>query len=206
VRDRAGLAPHNLPYAHAVPGASFIEAIRRFRPQVLIGATGAPGTFDEEVVRLMAELNPRPVIFALSNPTSRAECSAEQAIGWSEGRAVFASGSPFAPVAYQGREYRPGQGNNAYVFPGIGLGAIACGMRTISDEVFLTAAQTLAGMVKEEDLAAGSVYPPLTDIRKVSLAIAVAVAEQAWAQGLARAERPDDPEDMIAGMMYDPVY
>ncbi len=206
VRGRAGLAAHNLPYAHDVPGASFTDAIRRFRPQVLIGATGAPGTFSEEVVRLMAEINPRPVIFALSNPTSRAECSAEQAIGWSAGRAVFASGSPFAPLVFQGREYRPGQGNNAYVFPGIGLGAIACGMRTISDEVFLTAARTLAEMVSQEDLAAGSVYPPLTDIRKVSQAIAVAIAKQAWVQGLARAERPDDIEDMIAGMMYDPVY
>jgi malate dehydrogenase (oxaloacetate-decarboxylating)(NADP+) len=154
----------------------------------------------------MAEINPRPVIFALSNPTSRAECTAEQAIQWSDGRAVFASGSPFATVVFQGREYRPGQGNNAYVFPGIGLGAIACGMRTISDEVFLTAAHTLAGMVSAKDLAAGAVYPPLTDIRKVSLAIAVAVAEQAWAQGLARDERPDDLESLLAGMMYDPVY
>ncbi len=206
VHERAGLAPHNLPYAHAVPGATFTEAILRFRPQVLIGATGAPGTFTEETVRLMAEINPRPVIFALSNPTSRAECTAEQAIFWSEGRAVFASGSPFAAFSIQGREHRPGQGNNAYVFPGIGLGAIACGMRTISDGIFLTAAHTLAGMVGPEDLAAGSVYPPLTDIRKVSLAIAVAVAEQAWAQGLAREARPDDLEAMIAGMMYDPVY
>jgi malate dehydrogenase (oxaloacetate-decarboxylating)(NADP+) len=206
VQGRDGLAAHNRPYAHAMSGATFTEAIRRFRPQVLIGATGAPGTFSEEVVRLMAEINPRPVIFALSNPTSRAECNAEQAIQWSEGRAVFASGSPFAAFAYQGREYRPGQGNNAYVFPGIGLGAIACGMRTISDETFLTAAHILAGMVSREDLAVGSVYPPLTDIRKVSLAIAVAVAEQAWAQGLARDTRPDDPESLIAGMMYDPVY
>ncbi|MGD8873607.1 MAG: NAD-dependent malic enzyme [Gammaproteobacteria bacterium] len=206
VEGRDGLAAHNRPYAHAVPGASFTEAIRQFRPQVLIGATGAPGTFSETVVRLMAEINPRPVIFALSNPTSRAECSAEQAIQWSDGRAVFASGSPFAAFTYQGRAYRPGQGNNAYVFPGIGLGAIACGMRTISDETFLTAAHTLAGMVSREDLAVGSVYPPLTDIRKVSLAIAVAVAEQAWAQGLARDARPDDPESLLAGMMYDPVY
>jgi len=206
VRGRAGLAAHNRRYAHAIAGATFTEAIRRFRPQVLIGATGAPGTFDEEVVRLMAEINPRPVIFALSNPTSRAECTAEQAIHWSEGRAVFASGSPFAAVDFRGREYRPGQGNNAYVFPGIGLGAIACGMRTISDEIFLAAAHALAGMVSREDLAAGAVYPPLTDIRKVSLAIAVAVAEQAWAQGLARDARPDDLEGMVAGMMYDPVY
>jgi malate dehydrogenase (oxaloacetate-decarboxylating)(NADP+) len=206
VQGRDGLAPHNQPYAHAMPGATFTGAIRRFRPQVLIGATGAPGTFTEEVVRLMAEINPHPVIFALSNPTSRAECTAEQAIQWSDGRAVFASGSPFAAVKFRGREYRPGQGNNAYVFPGIGLGAIACGMRIISDEIFLTAAHTLAGMVSPEDLAAGSVYPPLTDIRKVSLAIAVAVAEQAWKQGLAQEERPDDLESLLAGMMYDPVY
>jgi malate dehydrogenase (oxaloacetate-decarboxylating)(NADP+) len=206
VRERPGLAPHNQAYAHPMPGASFTEAIRRFRPQVLIGATGAPGTFGEEVVRLMAELNPRPVIFALSNPTSRAECTAEQAIIWSEGRAVFASGSPFAAFSFQGRTHRPGQGNNAYVFPGIGLGAIACGMRTVNDDIFLTAARTLAGMVRPEDLAAGSVYPPLTDIRKVSLAIAAAVAEQAWAQGQARAARPDDLEAMLADMIYDPVY
>jgi len=206
VQGRAGLAPHNLAYAHAVPGATFAEAIRRIRPHVLIGATGAPGTFTAEVVRLMARINPRPVIFALSNPTSRAECTAEQAYHWSEGRAVFASGSPFAAVALQGREYRPGQGNNAYVFPGIGLGAIASEARSVSDEMFLVAAQTLAGMVSDRDLEAGSVYPPLTDIRRVSLAIAVAVAEQAWTQGLARAVRPDDPEAAIADMMYDPAY
>jgi malate dehydrogenase (oxaloacetate-decarboxylating)(NADP+) len=206
VQGRAGLAPHNMPYAHAMQRATFTETIRRFRPQVLIGATGAPGTFTEEVVRLMAEINPAPVIFALSNPTSRAECTAEQACRWSDGRAVYASGSPFPAFSFQGREYRPGQGNNAYVFPGIGLGAIASGMRTISDGIFLTAAQTLAAMVSREDLAAGGVYPPLTDIRRVSLAIAVAVAEQAWEQGLARVERPEDPETMIAGMMYDPVY
>jgi malate dehydrogenase (oxaloacetate-decarboxylating)(NADP+) len=119
---------------------------------------------------------------------------------------VFASGSPFAAFPFQGRVYRPGQGNNAYVFPGIGLGAIACGMRTISDDIFLTAAQTLADMVSTADLAAGSVYPPLTDIREVSLAIALAVAEQAWARGLARDARPDDPEGTLADMMYDPVY
>lgn len=206
VKGRTGLAPHNLPYAHAIPNISFSEAIRQIRPNVLIGATGSPGTFAEDIVRLMAEINERPVIFALSNPTSKAECTAEQAYSWSDGRAVFASGSPFAALTLNGQEFRPGQGNNAYVFPGIGLGAIACHARTISDEMFLEAARVLAEQVGEKDLLAGTVYPPLTDIREVSLAIAVAVAKKAWQQGLARLEQPSDIERMIAAQMYDPNY
>ena len=206
VEGRAGLAPHNLPYAHTVPNVSFSEAIRQVRPNVLIGATGAPGAFAEDIVRLMAEINERPVIFALSNPTSKAECTAEQAYSWSEGRAVFASGSPFAALTVNGQEFRPGQGNNAYVFPGIGLGAIACRARTISNEMFLEAARVLAEKVTEADLQAGALYPPLTDIRDVSLAIAVAVAKKAWQQGLAQLEQPADIETMIAATMYDPNY
>ena len=206
VKDREDLGPHNLPYAHDHPQLNFIDAINSIKPQVLIGATGAPGTFTQEVVHLMAEINPRPVIFALSNPTSRAECTAEQAYEWSEGRAIFASGSPFSAVAFQGRTYRPGQGNNAYVFPGIGLGAIACNARIISDEMFLAAARTLAQMVLESDLAEGAIYPKLTDIRKVSLAIAVAVAEKAYEQNLARGPKSADLRQSIAESMYDPTY
>lgn len=206
VKGRAGLAPHNLPYAHAVPNVSFAEAIRQIRPNVLVGATGAAGAFAEDIIRLMAEINERPVIFALSNPTSKAECTAEQAYSWSDGKAVFASGSPFAGVTLNGQEFRPGQGNNAYVFPGIGLGAIACHALTISDEMFLEAARVLAEKVSNEDLVAGAVYPPLTDIREVSLAIAVAVARMAWQQGLAQADKPNDIEQMIAAQMYDPNY
>ena len=206
VRGRDGLAPHNQPYAHDVPGTSFHAAIQKIRPDVLIGATGAPGTFTEEVVRLMAEINERPLIFALSNPTSKAECTAEQAYQWSNGRAIFASGSPFDAVTYAGEEFRPGQGNNAYVFPGIGLGAIACNARTISDEMFLEAARVLSEQVSEHELAAGAVYPPLADIRKVSLAIATAVANKAWQQGLAQIDRPANVEQMITEQMYDPSY
>ncbi len=206
VKGRAGLRPHNLPYAHSVPNVPFEDAIRQVRPDVLIGATGTAGAFAEDIVRLMAEFNERPVIFALSNPTSRAECTAEQAYGWSDGRAVFASGSPFDAVTVGGRVFRPGQGNNAYVFPGIGLGAIACHASMISDEMFLEAARVLAEQVSERDLEAGTIYPPLTDIRRVSLAIAVAVAQKAWQQGLALARRPADIEQMIAALMYDPGY
>ena len=172
----------------------------------MIGATGAPGTFTEDIIRLMAEINERPLIFALSNPTSKAECTAEQAYQWSDGRAIFASGSPFGAVTYAGQEFRPGQGNNAYVFPGIGLGAIACHALTISDEMFLEAARVLSEQVSERELATGAVYPPLKDIRNVSLAIATAVAGMAWQQGLAQIECPANIEQMIAKQMYDPNY
>jgi malate dehydrogenase (oxaloacetate-decarboxylating)(NADP+) len=205
VKSRDDLAPHNLPYAHDVPGATFDEAVCKIEPHVLIGATGAPGVFSEEIVSLMADINKRPVIFALSNPTSRAECTAEQAYEWTQGRAVFASGSPFDEVIFQGKCYRPGQGNNAYVFPGIGLGAIACQARTISDGMFLVAARVLAEWVSEDDLAVGAIYPPLKNIRQVSLAIAVAVAEKAWLEGLALAEQPNNLQRVIADMMYDPA-
>jgi malate dehydrogenase (oxaloacetate-decarboxylating)(NADP+) len=206
VKGRDNLAPHKVPYAHDVPTVPFMEALGQIKPQVLIGATGAPGTFTEEVIRRMAEINERPVIFALSNPTSQAECTAQQAYEWSSGRAVFASGSPFDTVTCNGKTYRPGQGNNAYVFPGIGLGAITCRARILSDEMFLEAARILAERVEDNDLATGSLYPPLASIRKVSLAIAVAVAEKAWEQGLAEEERPADVVHMIAEQMYDPDY
>ena len=154
----------------------------------------------------LSEINPWPTIFALSNPTSHAECTPEQAYEWSRGRAIFASSSPFAPVEYEGRHYRPGQGNNVYIFPGVGLGAVACRARRITDEMFLAAAQTLAGLVDEDDLAVGAVYPPLRDIRNISLKVATAVAERAYAQELARQPRPDDLERTIADSMYDATY
>ncbi len=206
VKGRDDLMPHNLPYAHEGPQLGFVDAIREIKPHILIGATGAPGTFTEEVVRTMAEVNERPAIFALSNPTSRAECTAEQAYEWSEGCAFFSSGSPFAPVDYGGKTHRPGQGNNAYIFPGIGLGVIASGATRITDAMFMVAARTLADMVSDDDLAAGALYPPLTDIRAVSLAIAVKVAGEAFASGLATEERPDDLESHTAELMYEPVY
>jgi malate dehydrogenase (oxaloacetate-decarboxylating)(NADP+) len=182
----------------------FLDAITALEPHVLIGATGAPGTFTREVVERMSALNARPVLFALSNPTSKAECTAAQAYEWSKGQAVFASGSPFGTVTHEGRAFRPGQGNNAYVFPGIGLGAVMCRARRIPDEFFLRAARTLAGLVTKEDLARGSLYPPLSDIRRISLAIAVAVAEEAYAMKLARAKRPRNLKQTIARFMYEP--
>ena len=204
VKERTDLMPHNLPYAHDHQPLGFLDAIDAIRPHVLIGATGAPGTFTQAVIERMSEINPRPVIFALSNPTSRAECTPEQAYAWSGGRAIFASGSPFAPVTYGGRVLRPAQGNNAYVFPGIGLGAVACRARTLPDELFLEAARTLAKLVRRKDLDEGALYPPLREIRKISLAIAVSVATKAYAMNLARQPRPRNIRRSIEALMYRP--
>jgi malate dehydrogenase (oxaloacetate-decarboxylating)(NADP+) len=204
VKGRTDLMAHNLPYAHEHAPLGFVEAIDAVMPHVLIGATGAPGTFTQQAVERMCAHNERPVLFALSNPTSKAECTAEQAYTWSRGQAAFASGSPFGAVTYQGRTFQPGQGNNAYVFPGIGLGAVVCRARVIPDEFFLAAARTLAGMVETSDLQRGSLYPPLRDIRRISLAIAVSVAETAYALKLARARRPKNMRRAIERFMYEP--
>jgi malate dehydrogenase (oxaloacetate-decarboxylating)(NADP+) len=204
VSTRTDLMEHHRPYAHDFEKLGFVDAIDAIRPHVLIGATGAPGTFTRTVIERMSAINDRPVIFALSNPTSRAECTPEQAYSWSGGRAIVASGSPFGPVTYEGRVLRPSQGNNAYVFPGIGLGAVACRARTLPDELFLAAARALAHLVRPGDLDQGSLYPPLRDIRKVSLAIAVSVATKAYAMNLAREKRPKSIRQSIEAMMYQP--
>jgi malate dehydrogenase (oxaloacetate-decarboxylating)(NADP+) len=204
VKGRSDLMEHNLPYAHDFRPLGFLDAIDAIKPHVLIGATGAPGTFTQTVIERMSRINERPVVFALSNPTSKAECTAEQAYSWSQGRAIFASGSPFAPVIYGGSTFRPAQGNNAYVFPGIGLGAIACRARTLPDELFLTAARTLADLVRLTDLDQGALYPPLNEIRKISLAIATSVATKAYAMKLARQRRPRDVRRSVEALMYQP--
>ena len=204
VKGRTDLMAHNLPYAHDHAPVGFVEAIDALKPHVLIGATAAPGAFTQRAVERMCAHNERPILFALSNPTSKAECTAEQAYMWSHGQAVFASGSPFGAVTFEGREFQPGQGNNAYVFPGIGLGAVVCGARVIPDEFFLAAARTLAGLVEKTDLQRGCLYPPLRDIRRISLAIAVSVADKAYELKLARARRPRNLRDAIARFMYEP--
>ena len=207
VNSRTDLALHKLPYAHEHPFlATLGEAVQTLRPTALIGVSGMPATFTREIVTQMAALNPRPIVFALSNPTSKAECTAEQAYTWSEGRAIFASGSPFAPVELNGVRHVPGQGNNIYIFPGVGLGALISESREITDAMFLIAAKTLAGLVRPEDLAVGRVFPSLTKVRDVSLEIAAAVAAEAHDTGLAQALRPADLKEDIRSRMFDPVY
>ncbi|MDA3857707.1 MAG: oxaloacetate-decarboxylating malate dehydrogenase, partial [Roseovarius sp.] len=206
VASRDDLLSHNIPYAHDHEQLGFVEAIEAIRPHILIGATGAPGTFTKEVIEAMARINDRPAIFALSNPTSRAECSAAQAYEWSNGKAIFTSGSPFHAVELDGKIHQPGQGNNAYVFPGIGLGALACGAGSIGDGMFLAAADALAHEVSQQRLDAGTLYPPLSDIRNISLNIAVAVAEKAFETGVAQAEQPQDVASHIQAKMYESDY
>lgn len=203
---RDDLMSHSLPYAHKSDPMTFVEAINKIKPHVLIGATGAPGTFTKEVVEAMCDSTPRPTIFALSNPTALAECTAEQAYQWSNAAAIFASGSPFEPVVFDGKILTPGQGNNAYIFPGVGLGAIAVEAERITSEMFLAAARVTAEMVSEADLEAGTVYPPLSTIRDISLEIAVAVANVVCQLGLNRRPMPDDAKSFIQSLMYDPRY
>ena len=205
VKDRGNLAEHKIPYAHPYEQMDLIHAIGSIKPHILIGATGAPGTFTQEVIELMTSINERPVIFALSNPTSKAECTAEQAYQWSDGKVIFSSGSPFDKVVFKGKEYHPGQGNNAYVFPGIGLGSIVSNATTIPDDLFLTAARTLANLVSEQNLQDGSLYPRLTEIRNVSLNIATAVADKVYELGISQNEKkPENLKQIITDYMYDP--
>ena len=205
VKDRNNLAEHKLPYAHAHEQMDLIQAIESIKPHMLIGATASPGSFTQEVVELMAAINEKPIIFALSNPTSKAECTAEQAYQWSDGNAIFASGSPFEKVVYKGKEYHPGQGNNAYVFPGIGLGTIVSNATTIPDELFLIASKTLANLVSEQNLKDGALYPRLTEIRNISLNIATAVAEKVYELGISKDdEKPSNLKQLIVDYMYNP--
>jgi malate dehydrogenase (oxaloacetate-decarboxylating)(NADP+) len=207
VKSRTSLAEHKLPYAHEhAPIGDFIAAVKALRPTAIIGVAATPGTFTQEVIETLGAINERPIVFALSNPTSKAECTAEQAYRWSGGRALFASGSPFDAVTLNSRTFVPRQGNNSYIFPGVGLGAIACGARRITDEMFMAAARTLAEQVTEADLAQGSLYPPLSKVRDVSAHIAAALAEVAYRAGLATGPRPDDVLSFVRAQMYEPRY
>ncbi len=207
VKSRSGLTEHKLAYAHEHPPIDdFLTAIRTLKPTAIIGVAAVGGTFTPEVLQTMAKINKRPIIFALSNPTSKAECSAEEAYRHTGGRALFACGSPYDPVKLDGKTFVPRQGNNSYIFPGVGLGAIASGTRLITDEMFMAAAHTLAQLVSEADLDQGSLYPALPRIREVSARIAAAVAEVAYKRGLAAGQPPKDLLTYVQSQMYDPRY
>ena len=204
---RTGLQEHKRPYAHVHrPLANLFDIVEAVKPTALIGVSGRPKQFTREIVEEMARLNERPIIFALSNPTANSECTGQQAITWSRGRAIFASGSPFAPATYEGRRYVIGQGNNSYIFPGVGLGVVICGARRVTDEMFFEAAKTLAQLVCEEDLSVGCIYPPLGKIREVSAQIATAVAEVAYRRDLATEPRPKDLLAYVKSRQYQPSY
>ena len=207
IRSRTDLADHKRPYAHDhEPLADLLTAVRTLEPYALVGVSGQPRTFDRAVVEAMSAVNERPVVFALSNPTAKSECTAEEAYAWSGGRAIFASGSPFPPVTRDGQAFVPAQANNAYIFPGVALGVLVSGAKRVTGEMFLTAARTLAAEVGPADLARGSLFPPLRRVRESSLSIAAAVAALAFERGLATGPRPGDVRAAIAAQVYHPAY
>jgi len=201
------IAEHKLHYVrHEKHLHTLLEVVEKVKPTVLMGLSGQGGAFTEDVIRAMYKHNPLPVIFALSNPTHKTECSAEDAYRWTDGRAIYSSGSPFAPVTLRGKYRVPGQGNNMYIFPGVGLGAVLCKTKKITDTMFYAASIALSKKVSDEDLEQHCVYPKLTLIREVSEEIAVAVCKVAFKEELAQIERPDDLKQFVREQMYFPCY
>jgi len=207
VTSRTDLAEFQQPYAqdHA-PIPSFVEAVKALRPTGIIGVSGIPKLFNREVIETMAEINRRPIIFAYSNPTSRSECSAEEAYRWSDGRAIFASGSPFPPVEIGGRRLIPNQGNNVYIFPAMAMALFATEATRVTNDMFLAAAHAIAEQVGEQSLSAGLIYPPRERIFNASLHVAERVATRIFDLGLARVPRPDDVSALIRARAFRPVY
>jgi malate dehydrogenase (oxaloacetate-decarboxylating)(NADP+) len=207
VKERAGLADHKLRFAHAhkeIPG--LLAAIEALKPTALVGVSTIARSFDKAVLETMARLNERPIVFALSNPTSKAECSAEEAWGFTGGRAIYASGSPFPACQVNGKTMVPGQGNNSYIFPGVGLGVVATQARRVPDRMFAAAARSLASQVEPADLEMGRIYPSLKRIREVSAVIAAAVADVAFQDGLAGVPKPASTLELVKSHQWEPRY
>jgi len=207
VKSRSDLQDFKKPFAQDMaPISTFVDAIKRLKPTGIIGVSTVPKLFNRQVIETMAQINERPIIFPYSNPTSRSECTAEEAYNWSDGRAVFASGSPFPPVEIAGRTFVPGQGNNVYIFPALGMAVFATEATRVTQEMFIVAAKAVAEQVTEESLASGLIYPPQSRILEASLHVAQRIAEYIFEKQLARAPRPDDIQAYIRACAYRPAY
>ncbi|MGA9486184.1 MAG: NAD-dependent malic enzyme [Methylocella sp.] len=207
VTSRTDLADFQKPFAHDhAPMSSFAAAIEAIRPTAIIGVSTVPKLFNQQVIEAMARVNERPIIFPYSNPTSRSECTAEEAYKWSDGRAIFASGSPFPPLEIGGRKFIPGQGNNVYIFPAMGMAVLATEAAQVTEEMFIVAAKAVAEQVTDVSLASGLIYPPQSQILDASLRVAAKVAAHVFDKGLARVKRPDDIEAHIRATAYRPQY
>lgn len=207
VKQRNDLSEGKADFAHdyrAIP--TLLESVRELKATVIIGTSTIPNSFSKEVIEQMAINSERPIIMAFSNPTSKSECSAQDAYLWSEGRAIFASGSPFPPFEYNGKKIFPGQGNNIYIFPAVGLAILAAKPKTIPDKAFSRAARTLASLVTQEQFDRGQVYPPLEKIRESTHHVAVAVTEYFFEAGLATVPKPDNIEEYVESMSWKPEY
>jgi malate dehydrogenase (oxaloacetate-decarboxylating)(NADP+) len=207
VTSRTDLAEFQKPFAqeHA-PVSTFIQAVEALRPSGIIGVSTVPKLFTREVIEAMARINERPIIFPFSNPTSCSECRAEEAYGWSEGRAIFASGSPFPAVEAAGRRFVPGQGNNVYIFPAMGMALFATRATRVTDEMFIVAARAVAEQVTDEDLAVGLIYPPQSRILETSLHVAERIANCVFEQALAGVPPSDNIGTLVRARAYRPTY
>ena len=185
---------------------TFVAAVEAIRPTGIIGVSTVPKLFNQPVIEAMARINERPIIFPYSNPTSRSECTAEEAYKWSGGRAIFASGSPFPPVQIDGKTFVPGQGNNVYIFPAMGMAVLATEAKRVTEEMFIIAARAVAEQVTEANLATGLIYPPTSNILDASLHTAARIAEYIFDHDLASIARPDDIDAHVRARAYKPVY
>jgi malate dehydrogenase (oxaloacetate-decarboxylating)(NADP+) len=207
VKSRTDLAAFQKPFSleHA-PIEKFVDAVRALRPTGIIGVSTVPKLFNQQVIEAMAAINERPIIFPYSNPTSRSECTAEEAYRWSDGRAIFASGSPFPPVEFGGKTFVPGQGNNVYIFPAMGMAVYATQATRVTEEMFIIAARAVAEQVSDASLVTGLIYPPQSQIFEASLHVATRVAHYIFEKGLARVQQPPDIAALIRSSAYRPVY
>jgi len=205
--SRTDLFDFQKPYAHAhPPSRDFVAVTESLKPTAIIGVSTKGKAFNRKVIEAMTQINQRPIIFALSNPADRAECTAEEAYRWSDGRALFAAGVPFPPVRYGGKTFVPGQGNNMYIFPAVGLAVVATKARRVTDEMFVVAARAVAEQVTQAELDAGLLYPPQTDILQTEITTAQRVAEEIFTRGLAGIERPRDLRAFLESQLYKPEY
>lgn len=205
--SRKDLADFQKPFAHKHAASnSFVDVINDLKPTGIIGVSTVPKLFNQAVIEAMSAVNERPIIFPYSNPTSRSECTAEEAYKWSDGRAIFASGSPFGPVQYKNKTYIPGQGNNVYIFPAMGMAVLATQSTRVTEEMFIVAAKAVAEQVTQEELDTGLIYPPQSQILDASLHTAAKIAEYIFDNNLARVKRPKDIEAHIRKTAYRPVY
>ena len=205
--SRSDLEDYQLPYAHEhAPIKDLVEAIKILKPTAIIGVSAVPKAFTKEVVEAMSAVNTRPIIFALSNPTDHAECSAQEAYTWSKGKALFAAGVQFPPFEYEGKVLLPGQGNNSYIFPAVGMAVFATQAKRVIDEMFVVAARSVAHLVSPEQLEQGLLYPVQSNILETEIRTAIQVAQLIFDKGLARVERPSDLESFIRGHVFKPEY
>jgi malate dehydrogenase (oxaloacetate-decarboxylating)(NADP+) len=205
--SRKDLSPEQKVYAHPhAPTRDLLAAINSIEPTILIGVSTAGKAFTRAVVEAMCKLNERPIIFALSNPTDHAECTAEEAYTWSRGKAIYAAGVQFPPVHYNGKTFLPGQANNFYVFPAIGLAIYATNAKRVTDEMFLEAAKATADQVTDQQREQGLLFPPQSNILETEIRTAERVAAIVFERNLARVERPKNINSWLRALVYKPEY